>query len=811
MFRRLTAFARWFAAAPRAAVHTFRAWLHDWFYLLFVAPLRWLRPRYWIGLLGHGMMELLLLLRPVKDRQFGPQLVGEGRKAWGESFHLIREIVRGTIGTAVAFFWFLLLLPGFLLHHLYHGPIWAWHFLRTRTRRQLVVVLAVAVIALGAVGGVPAYLLHEHRRTTRLNFLHRKYEGYLTQSTDLNNLQESLEGLHEALPEDNAVARRLEMVRQRQAPASEPDLVRFFMRQHMGAGRIDESVREANKLLESYPNDWDARVYLAWAALYRGNKDAAKQELARLPSTKDSAARIYGDVALASARLFAELGDQAHYDEIVEFVTVSFLPDLQDVAAVYLPIPQKLFLIRCYYLALTRLDRRPWLTRYWTPLERACQSIVDDQTVDATTLAVVGGYGQHENLKCLELFRSQRLISEDELGTMLRDLTSRQGKLWDRVLKMDPKLPAGYIGAAEYFYLAKNPVMAEQAIGQGLRECGPLPELVLQAGKLYRLIDPQRGLEFLERTVKDDQMTPVMCQVFDDVAAAAGRPDKAIEVCRRALKANANQDWARLREAGHCLKLGRPAEAVAALKPIEDRLVRYPAGCADYVRALAETGRDQQADDFLARVGKADCPAEVLLQAAEGLQAAGRNAEAVRWAEQVLARDNRNVEAWMIKADNSRIQADRGPDGWDVDLAREAVDAYQAALRLDADGPTSDRAANNVAWLQLKALRLPADAFESTRRLRAIEDRVDTKAEYLETLGAVYLSVHEYDKAVKMLRQAVATSGARASFYTYLALAYHGLREHEKAEHFLKRAGECPLSPRDLVDLRAAERAIHTQ
>src|SRR5207302_771551 len=153
-----------------------------------------------------------------------------------------------------------------------------------------------------------------------------------------------------------------------------------------------------------------------------------------------------------------------------------------------------------------------------------------------------------------------------------------------------------------------------------------------------------------------------------------------------------------------------------------------------------------------------------------------------RWAEQVLAKDKRNVAAWMLKADNARIQADRGADGWEVDLTREAIDAYQAALSLEPDAATADRAANNVAWLQLKALRLPAEAFESSSRLRAIETRVDTKAEYLETLGAVYMGVHQYDKAVVMLRQAISTSGARPSFCIHLALAYHGLKQQDKAE-----------------------------
>jgi tetratricopeptide (TPR) repeat protein len=803
MFRRLIFFAHCCGRALRAAADTFRGWLGEWLYFL-IAPIRMLRPRYWAGLLMHGVVEVLLLLRPVREQQLGPDLVGSSKETVG----LVREIGRGAVSTAVEFVWFLLWLPRFLLFQLYRAPFRGWYFLRSRTRVQLVVVLTGAAIILGTIPAVAAYLVHEHRRTTRLYFMNRTYEGYLRQSNDVDKLEESLTALHDAQPDDAALARRLEMVKLREAPASEPELVRFFMRHHMGNGRIDESVREAKKLLESYPNDWDARVYLAWAALHRGDKEEALREIARLPAAEDAAARIHGDVALASASLFTELGDQARYDQIVEFVTVNFLPDLQDPAMVHIPIPQKLFLMRCYYLALTRLDRRQWLTRYWAPLEKACQSIVDDPSADAGTLALVGELGQQENLKWLKAFRHKQLISEDEFITMSRDLTTRQRALWEKVLDKDPKLPIGYIGTAEFLYMIKYPALAEQSIELGLRNCGPTPDMVFAAGKLFRLTDPQRGLEFLERTVRDDQMTPLMCQVFDDVAAGAGRPDKAIEACHRALKADPRQDWARLHEAGHWLKLGKPAAAVTALQPIEARLVRYPSGCADYVRALAESGRDQQADDFLAMVGKSVCPPEVLIQTAEGLQAAGRNAEAVRWAEQVLAKDKRNVAAWMVKADNARIQADHGPDGWDVDLSRESIDAYLAALSLEPGANTADRAANNVAWMQLKALHQPAEAFESSHRLRAIENRVDTKAEYLETLGAVYMGVHQYDKAVEMLTQAIETSGKRPSFLIHLALAYHGLRQQDKAERVLREAGAGQLSPRDLADLRAAEKTI---
>src|SRR5205807_10298879 len=115
-------------------------------------------------------------------------------------------------------------------------------------------------------------------------------------------------------------------------------------------------------------------------------------------------------------------------------------------------------------------------------------------------------------------------------------LLARQKVLWEEVLRRDPKLPGGYVGMAEYQYTEGDVAAAERTLDRGLRECGPGPDLVIAAAKFFHLTDPKRGLEFLERTVRERDMTPVMCQVFDEVAAQAGRPDKAIEVCQRALK-----------------------------------------------------------------------------------------------------------------------------------------------------------------------------------------------------------------------------------------------------------------------------------
>ena len=162
----------------------------------------------------------------------------------------------------------------------------------------------------------------------------------------------------------------------------------------------------------------------------------------------------------------------------------------------------------------------------------------------------------------------------------------------------------------------------------------------------------------------------------------------------------------------------------------------------------------------------------------------------------------------MAYADNSRKVADRGEAGWDRDRVREAIDAYRRAVQLGPEKPIADRAANNMAWLQLKVLNLPREAFESTTRLQAIENSADIKIEHIETLGAVYVGVRQYDKAVGLLEQAIRTRGATAGFCIYLALAHHGLGNQQLAEKYLKRAGDLQPTPRELFELRDATTTI---
>jgi tetratricopeptide (TPR) repeat protein len=807
MLRMLFFFVRHCMLVLRDAAYTLRSWLIEWFFVL-TTPIRAFRPRAWLAHLYLGIMEVLAMLRLARPQGFRSELVGGGFEIVG----IVRGFVGGVVATAVGFFWLLVWLPWFLARFFYHAPIELWYFLRTRSRRQLAYISGFMIVFFVGLSGIPIYLFREHRRNTHLNFLQRQVEGYVLYTSDVDKLENSLVALGAATPNDPSIEQRLEMVRKREAQPSEPNLVRFFMRYHMNNGDVDASVREANKLLESFPDDWEARCELANAALKRGDVSGARKQVAALPHAGGASAPMLADVALNSAHLFKRIGDESRYDEMVDFVTNQILPRLREKVMVHEPIPNKWFLINCYYLSLARLEKRPWLQKYWASLEAASQSIMDDPNVDAPMLVQLGQSGQKVNLRILEVFLAQQRISHEEYMAKSRDLLARQKVLWEKTIRLDPKLAGGYVGMAELLYMTGAPAAAEQIVADGLRECGNTPDMVVAAAKLYRLTDPRQGLAFLDRTLRDQDMTPLMSSVYDEVACQAGRPDRALVVCRLALEKDSKQVWARLRIANLCLALGRPGEAVAALSPIEDDLSKYPDSCSDYVRALCDCGAYQQVSEFLESVTAADCSVVVLLKTADGLQAAGRHADAVRWARRALEIEALNVDAFMCVADNTRILADRGEKGWDIDLVREALAAYRTVVEQQPNKAVAYRAANNIAWLELKALHLPQEAFASAAPLRVIQNTVDIKAEYLETLGAVYIGVHQFDQAREMLIQAIRTSGERPSFYMHLALAYNGLGQSSQASWCLSKAAEMPgKTPKDMAELREVSRTINGQ
>jgi tetratricopeptide (TPR) repeat protein len=323
--------------------------------------------------------------------------------------------------------------------------------------------------------------------------------------------------------------------------------------------------------------------------------------------------------------------------------------------------------------------------------------------------------------------------------------------------------------------------------------------------RFLRRIDPAAGLTFIEAALPQMEPTPQLCQEWAEVALAAGWPNKALEACRRALKLQPGLYWAHRAEGSICLELGRPTEAAAALAPVRAALVHDPDGCGVYVRALCACGSYVLAEQFLSEVQADKRPLEVLLEAARGLQSAGRHEEASRWAKHALDRDPGHAPALVIRADSLRELAELDDGGWDRDKVREAIRHYQAVLNQQPDNLV---VANNVVWLELKALGRPDEALKSSAPLSAARGQSSFPAEFMDTLGAVYVAVGRYEDARKLLVQAIGAVGPRASFFMHLALAHHGLKQPELAERSLARAAELPMSPRERAELVEVTRTV---
>jgi tetratricopeptide (TPR) repeat protein len=151
----------------------------------------------------------------------------------------------------------------------------------------------------------------------------------------------------------------------------------------------------------------------------------------------------------------------------------------------------------------------------------------------------------------------------------------------------------------------------------------------------------------------------------------------------------------------------------------------------------------------------------------------------------------------LILADSLARLAQVGETGWDRDKAHEAIKLFRQVQQRQ---PTALLPANNIAWLEVKALGQADDAFESAAPLRAKEKIDSFPPDFFETLGVIEVARSNFDEGRKYLERAVAGPGPKASYYYHLAQAYHGLRRQDKAEEAISRAGDLPKTPREQAE-----------
>jgi tetratricopeptide (TPR) repeat protein len=741
-------------------------------------------------------------------RAMNPSAVMEEVRFGGfQLFGLIGNTVRIAGELIFGFVMFVLRLPITLYRLVMHGPRWAWTTFREAPRRLIVIVVLISLTVIGAVGATGGYLLWEHRREFRRSQYNRQLDYYMA-AGDIDGVESTLLELQKLSPDDATISTRLEGIHAREAPLNDPNLLRVVMRTHFRNGDYKLAAREASKLIETVPLDWEAHCMLIDEAHRRDDRATVQKHLALLPRPFDVTESIQPWVAYNSALLFQRLNESARFEEIVDYIVLNILPLMRSKEFVLFEHDAKLLLLECFRLGLTELDKRPRLVQYWEPAQRACRSILESDKVETRHLLSVALI-QQLHLEFLKEFQKRRLINDADYKALKAEVDQRIRTAAELTIERDPKASQAYIVLAEHWINANQPDKAQATINEGLKRCGALSELVAEKTLVLQRIDPQQALVFLDRAVNVSALSPTMCQVYAYAAYSAGRPDKALEACRAAHKQQPGLLWAHRMEAEICLDLGRPTEAAAALLPIKTFLSSDPSGCALYVRTLCACSSFSLAEEFLQQVAAEDRPVDVLIKAATAFLSQKRYDDAVRWAKIVLERETTNAAALLIVGDGLRIQAEQGARGWDLDKAREALRAYRAVQRQQPDNLA---VINNIVWIELKALETPQAAYESSEPLRAAQNQTDFPAPIMETLGAVYISVKRYEAAKTILNEALRTAGPSVSVYTYLALAHNGLNQPEMADQYAIKAANIPnKTPRETAELYDAIRLINSR
>jgi tetratricopeptide (TPR) repeat protein len=679
-----------------------------------------------------------------------------------------------------------------------------WWFLRTRPPAYLLLGTAV-ITGVSVVLAVPSWKLYREWQSERFrNAVWRQLDQHILLN-DLPAVEEDLTILSNHSPDDERVQQRLEAIRSGQAPTNDAKLARLLMRWHLQHARLDEAAREAAKLIVHEPHDWEARCISADYVSRRGDREALRNHLISLPRAASMESGIGLGAALYSARLFRGLGDEEHLYDLTEYIILRLLPYARSGAAFDYDPVARLQLVECYQWALLRLDGRPKLTQYWAPTQALCRSVVESEPPVAAYLTYLGEL-EEAHLGHLKDFLERELITQQEQEQLTREVEDRLAVVWDKVLALEPKNVKAHLGRAMHLFRTGAKVEAIAGVGHAIDTCGELPELIAVKALFLRDHDPQAGLAFLEQALKSENLTAPLCQVLAEAARATGRFDKVLDACRRAEEIQPGLYWANRAIAEICMLQDKPTDAATALGRIRKDLGNDKAGTALYVRALCACGAVDRASEFLGELGRDQRPTSVLLSGADALKSLGHEAEAERWARQVLERDRINPAANLTLADCLRAQAEVGERGWDAEKVQQATQRYRLARH---ELPDNIAVINNLAWLELKALGQTQEAFETSAPLRE-RPEASLSPECLETLGAIYLGVGRPDDARRVLERAIATGGPRASFYLHLAQAYHDLQRSDMVEQSLSKAASLPRTKREDYELHTLIKTLQT-
>ncbi len=697
-------------------------------------------------------------------------------------------------------------------------PRFAYRWFRGAPRWLQAVLL---LVALGAGGSGGYYAFHTRMETLK----HRKVGGAWQRFEQAlragrePEMRAALDDVLAADPADARAARWRQALDTGEGDPGDPVMVFYTLGMNLRQGKLAEAAREADKRLAHEPHDWSARCVRAQAALARGDRAAANEELDKLISADDPRSNASPVNLLQAIHLFRALGrDTASLRNVAQNHVVE---QLRRPSAQRRPPGEKALLVEFYaesFEPTADKPQPPAVAQGWAPAARLADQATDEaiEAGDLTALARIGRAGPRLDAG-LRMLRRHDQITAEQFTDLSRELEDRTRRAWQAVRDKDPKNPEAYRGLADSYWragTAEGRRLALETTVEGLKATGGTPQLYLVFSNILKLLGhPEAAWNELSRAAEERPGEPVLWMLASEAAFAAGRRDLVLHACQKVREKDPDNRWATLTEARALLEGGYPQQAVELLLKFgEPALAAAPGAGRVFARALTEAGQESRVEGFLTlaeqAATKANAPEAAVAVLVGWSEARPADPERGRT---IAARADRLLARWPDDPDLYRVRAAalfaaaEGTDPpWDQTRVREAA---QAAERLRAKFPDDPEAATWLGWLRL-AENKPERALADLAPLRTPEAAPRLTAPQIELLGAVYRRTGKLDEAVRLLKPAADAPEAPAGVFVQLALAYHDRGQPDEARAALERARNRPRTPREHADYVAAYRAI---
>ena len=400
-------------------------------------------------------------------------------------------------------------------------------------------------------------------------------------------------------------------------------------------------------------------------------------------------------------------------------------------------------------------------------------------------------------------------------------------EFYDRLLKQKEEAREAHLGRARVLERLGNPAAAEADLKDVLRESPGDVAAQFELARVYLALNRNAEAEQLLKRLAAQSPQPKYLRLLGDGMLALGRYDEAASYYKRSLAAEPNHR-------GTVLGLGRAysrnhryAEAVAARKPyllrhpnddvMREELAKDAGSAGDFAEAerqwrylarahpddpryaisLAKSYRQAgKSDDALAIarevVGRDPKNTDALGILADDAALSGREEEAIRWLEQLLAAEPQPVRANQLgrlrlaRGDRFANQGDN--DHAKVEYAASAR-AFEVSTRVDPTG--SDAPLGLVS-----ALRLGGDTDRAAsigeQFMQRQPDLQPMKRELYET----YAQKGDYDNAAKYLNLLLKDNPGNVILEQQLALVEFNRGDHDQAIARLQDLLHTPLRSR---------------